>query len=319
MIFSLTILGSSSALPTSKRFPTAHLLNVNERFFLIDCGEGTQVQLRRFKAPFSKIHHIFISHMHGDHIFGLYGLFSTFQLLGRKSELHIYGPEKLREYVGFYLSHFGHEQDFPIIVHPVGNRRTATIFEDKYLEVISIPLKHRIPATGFLFREKAAAPNISKEALQQFNPSIGQILEVKKGNDLILDDGRVISHSEVTCPPWKQRSYAYISDTAFKPDIVDILKNTDLLFHEATFSDDDAILAKKTLHSTSSEAATIALAADAEKLLLGHFSSRYKNLDKLLEDARKVFPQSFVVNDGDVYKVERQRKEREYPSDDRPY
>ena len=311
MTFSLTILGSSSALPTSKRFTSAHLLNVNERIFLIDCGEGTQVQLRRFKAPFSKIHRIFISHMHGDHIFGLFGLFSSFQLLGRKSDLHIYGPGELRDYVGFYLSNFGHDQDYQIIVHPVGHRRTSIVFEDESIEVSSIPLKHRIPVTGYFFREKPPEPNITREALQEFNPSISQILAVKNGSDLIFDDGRIIPNKEVTYPPWKQRSYAYISDTAFKPDIVDVLKNTDLLYHEATFSDDDALLAKKTFHSTSSEAATIALAANAGKLLLGHFSSRYKSLDKILEDARKIFPQSFVVNDGDYYTVERQRKERE--------
>lgn len=308
MTFSLTILGSSSALPTSKRFPTAHLLKVNERFFLIDCGEGTQVQLRRFKAPFSKIHRIFISHMHGDHVFGLFGLFSTFQLLGRKSDLHIYGPGELRDYVNFYLTNFGHEQDYRIIVHPVGHRRPSLVFEDERIEVTGIPLKHRIPVTGFLFREKAPEPNITKDALEEFTPSISQILSVKKGNDLILEDGRIIAHKVVTSPPWKRRSYAYISDTAYKPDIVDILKGIDLLYHEATFGDEDSLLAKKTLHSTSSEAATIARAAGVGKLLLGHFSSRYKSLDKLLEDARKIFPQSFIVNDGEVYSVERQRK-----------
>ncbi len=307
MTFSLTILGSSSALPTSQRFPTAHLLNLSERFFLIDCGEGTQVRLRQFKAPFNKINRIFISHMHGDHIFGLYGIFSSFQLLGRKAEMHLYGPGELKEYVDYYLSHFGHEQDYRIIVHPVGHKRPAIVYEDDLVEVLSIPLKHRIPVTGYLFREKPSEPNIMTESLAEFRPSISQILEIKQGKDLVTTDGRVIPNRKLVYPPWKGRSYAYISDTAYLPAIADILQGVDLLYHEATFDGDDLALARKTFHSTSAEAASLARDSGAEKLLLGHFSSRYKKLDKLLEDARKIFPESYTVNDGDVFSVERVR------------
>ncbi len=307
MTFSLTILGSSSALPTSKRFPTAHLLNVNERFFLIDCGEGTQIQLRKFRAHLGRINHIFISHNHGDHIFGLFGLLSSFQLLGRKTDLHIHGPGDLNELIRFYRKNFAQAGDFNIIMHSVGHKAPTVIFDDERVTVTAFPLKHRVPTTGFLFREKPVDLNLRKEALDIYKPLIAQVVAIKKGDDLVLSDGTVVPNKELTLPPWKTRSYAYCSDTVYDPDILEVIKETDLLYHEATFMNSEQLLAQQTLHSTAEQAATIAKAAGVSKLLLGHFSSRYKNLDQLLDEARAVFPDVFLVNDGDVFEVERQR------------
>lgn len=307
MKFSLTILGSSSAMPTTKRFPTAHLLNVNERFFLIDCGEGTQLQLRRFKLGFAKINRIFISHIHGDHVFGLFGLLSSLQLLGRKSELHIHGPGEIRELVKFYQKYFGTEQSYRIYVHPLGYTRKMMIFEDERLEVFSFPLKHRVPACGFLFREKPSELNLKKEAIDIHKPGIEYIRKIKKGEDFVNPQGVVVPNCELTLPPWKQRSYAYCSDTSFCPELADILKDVDLLYHESTFATEDEELASATGHSTSAQAARIALECNARKLVIGHFSSRYKSTDNLLGQAREIFANTFAASDGDEYVVERTR------------
>lgn len=311
MIFSLTILGSSSAIPTSKRFPTAHLLNVNERFFLIDCGEGTQIQLRKNKIGFGKLNHIFISHNHGDHVFGLFGLLSSFQLLGRKSDLHIYGPENLRSLINFYNDNYMSDGDYKIIFKVVGHKRIQRIYEDHIMEVFSIPLKHRTPTAGFLFREKEPELNIKKEAIERYRPGIEEIVNIKRGADLALENGETVPNKELTLPPWKPRSYAYISDTAIHRKIVDYIRGVDLLYHEATFEAKDADLAKQTFHSTSFDAAEIAKAAAVKKLLLGHFSTRYKQIDTILEEARKLFDNSYAVEDGDLFKVEREREETE--------
>jgi ribonuclease Z len=284
------------------------LLNVNERFFLIDCGEGTQIQLRRHRIGFGKINHIFISHNHGDHIFGLYGLLSSFQLLGRKAELKIYGPENLRAFLNFYFNNYMTEDDYRITFIPVGHRGTQRIYEDRQLEVLSIPLKHRTPTTGFLVKEKTPELNIRKEAVEKYRPGIEDIVKVKKGEDLILEDGSLIPNKELTLPPWKPRSYAYISDTAYHPKIVQDIRNVDILYHEATFAEADAAIAKDTFHSTATDAAKIAKAAGVNKLLIGHFSTRYKIIDKLLEEARSSFDESYAVEDGDVYSVERRRE-----------
>jgi ribonuclease Z len=305
--FSLTILGSSSALPTSKRFPIAHLLNVNERFFLIDCGEGTQMQLRKFRSSFGKINHIFISHTHGDHVFGLPGLLSTFQLLGRKTDLHIYAPGELGILLDFYRKNFGEDLTYRIILHSLGYKRPHVIFSDKQVEVMSFPLKHRVPACGFLFREKPALLNLRKESMDIYKPGIEEIKEIKAGSDLTLHSGTVIPNSELTLPPWLTRSYAYCSDTAYYPEIAAICKDVDLLYHEATFSSEDQQLAEQTMHSTSADAARIAILANAKKLLIGHFSSRYKSIDPLLIQAKTLFPDTIAVNDGDNFTIERQR------------
>lgn len=307
MKFSVTILGSSSAMPTSKRFPTAHLLNVNERFYLIDCGEGTQIQLRKFHLPVARINHIFISHIHGDHVFGLYGLFSTFQLLGRKNDLHVFGPGELNELVNFYIRYFGNQQSYKIIVHSVGYSRKMLIYEDARIEVFSFPLEHRIPSCGFLFREKKSELNLRKESIDKYRPGIENIHKIKKGEDYITPEGNRIPNAELTLPAWKSRSYAYCSDTAYSTSLPEIVKNVDLLYHEATFSSEDKELATKTMHSTAEQAAMIASEAAVSKLLIGHFSSRYKSPDLLQDEARMVFGNTFAVNDGDIFEVERIR------------
>jgi ribonuclease Z len=296
-------------MPTSKRFPTAHLLNVNERFFLIDCGEGTQIQLRRFKLGFAKINRVFISHIHGDHLFGLFGLLSSFQLLGRKNELHIHGPGEIKEIVNFYEKYFGTEQSYRIKVHPLGYTRKMLIFEDERLEVFSFPLKHRVPTCGFLFIEKEGDLNLKKEAIDKYKPGIENIHSIKAGKDLVLDDGTIIPNTELTLSPWKRRSYAYCSDTSFDPKLSEILQEVDLLYHEATFSREDEELAKITGHSSTVQAASIALSSNARKLLIGHFSSRYKSPEILQNEAREIFPETFAVNDGDEFEVERVRNE----------
>jgi len=296
-------------MPTTKRFPTAHLLNVNERFFLIDCGEGTQIQLRRYKLGFAKINRIFISHIHGDHVFGLFGLLSSFQLLGRKHEIHIHGPGEIMEVVKFYEKYFGTEQSYRIKVHPLGYTRKMLIFEDERIEVFSFPLKHRVPTCGFLFQEKFPELNLKKEAIDKYKPGIENIRKIKTGSDLHLPDGTVIPNSELTLPPWKPRSYAYCSDTSFDPQIAEYVKGVDLLYHEATFSSDDQELAGITGHSSTVQAAEIALASGAQKLLIGHFSSRYKSPEKLMNEAKEIFANTHAVNDGDIFEVERKRKE----------
>ncbi len=296
-------------MPTSKRFPTAHLLNVNERFFLIDCGEGTQIQLRRYKLGFAKINRVFISHIHGDHVFGIFGLLSSFQLMGRKNELHIHGPGEIMEVIKFYEKYFGVQQSYRIIVHPLGYTRKMIIFEDEKIEVFSFPLKHRVPTCGFLFREKPAELNLKKEAIDQYKPGIENIHKIKKGADLELTDGSIIPNSLLTLPPWKVRSYAYCSDTSFDLQLAEVLQEVDLLYHEATFSREDEELANTTGHSSSIQAAKIALACKAGKLLIGHFSSRYKSPEILMMEAREIFANTDAVNDGDVFEVKRERIE----------
>jgi ribonuclease Z len=306
--FSVTILGSSSALPTSERFPTAHLLNANERFFLIDCGEGTQIQLRKFRIRFGKINHIFISHLHGDHIFGLFGLISSFSLIGRTASLHIFGPEQTEELILDHLKFFQSELSFDISIHTIQHRRSAMIYQDQKIEVMSIPLKHRIPTCGFLFREKQVPRNIKKDMVEKYQIPIKDIVKIKNGKDFETGDGKIIPNSELTLPPFRTRSYAYCSDTAYSEDIIELVRSVDLLYHEATFLQKDEDLAVETLHSTTKQAAEIAVKANVGKLIIGHFSSRYKNYDTFEEEAQVIFPNTKAVMDGDVFSVNQVRE-----------
>jgi ribonuclease Z len=303
MIFELTVLGSSSATPTSIKFPTAHVLNAHERFYLIDCGEGAQIQLRRAKIKLGKINHIFISHLHGDHVFGLFGLLSTFNLLGRKNTLHIYGHSDLQYIINFYLKQFSPDNLFHIEIHPVVERKFQLIYEDKVLEVFAFPLKHRIPTFGFLFKEKQRLLNIRKECIDRFGLSISQILNIKEGKDIVTTSGEIIPNKELTERSFKPRSYAFCSDTAIYEKIITYLKNVDLLYHEATFLNEDRNLAKQTAHSTSIQAATIAQKAGVGKLLIGHFSTRYKNQNKFLDEARQVFSETYLAEELHQYGI----------------
>lgn len=301
MAFELTILGSSSATPTSERYPTAQVLNASGRFFLIDCGEGTQIQIRRQKIGFGKIKHIFISHLHGDHYYGLIGLISTFNLLGLKNDLHIYSPSQLKDIIQPQLDFLKGDLQFNVIFHPLNFKKPQLIFEDKKVEVLSFPLKHSINCCGFLFREKEKEANIKKECIQQYKIPIAQIVKIKQGADFIPEEGDPIPNEELTTPPPPPLSYAFCSDTAFHPQIVDVIKGVDLLYHEATFTEELRDWADKTYHSTALDAAKIAQLANAGKLILGHFSSRYKSVNPFLEEARSVFANSEAAVDGSTY------------------
>lgn len=303
MAFELTILGSSSAIPTSERYPTAQVLNMLGRFFLIDCGEGTQIQIRRQKIGFGKITRIFISHLHGDHYYGLIGLISTFNLLGLKKDIHIYSPSQLKDIIQPQLDFLKGDLQFDVIFHPLNFKKPQLIFEDKKVEVISFPLKHSINCCGFLFREKQKEANIKKECIEQYKIPIAQIRAIKQGADFVTADGETIPNSVLTTPPPRPKSYAFCSDTAFYPPIADVIKGVDLLYHEATFTEELRDWADKTYHSTARDAAGMAKLANAGKLIIGHFSSRYKSIEPFMEEAYTIFPNTEAAVDGKTYIV----------------
>ena len=304
MPFELTILGSSSALPTSDRYPTGQVLNVLGRFFLIDCGEGTQIQIRRNKIGFGKINHVFISHLHGDHYYGLIGLISTFNLLGRKNDLHIYSPSELKQLIQPQIDFIKGEKQFKILFHPLDLKKTKQIYIDKKVEVISFPLKHSIQTCGFLFREIRKQPNIKKELVQYYNIPIAEIKNIKAGGNFITENGEVIPHETLTTPAPQPCSYAFCTDTAFYPQIIETIKGVDLLYHEATFTEEMKEFANITLHSTAKDAAEIAKLAGAKKLIIGHFSARYKKLTPFLDEAKQIFENTEIASEGKTYRVE---------------
>jgi ribonuclease Z len=299
----LTILGSSSALPTSERYPSAHVLNAHERLFLIDCGEGTQMQLRKNRIRFSKINHIFISHLHGDHIFGLYGLLSTFSLMGRKSPLHLYAPESygqiLRSHLNDFDIHLSYELDFI----PLRGNDPAMILDDKYLTVTSFPLIHRVQSFGFLFREKNKERNIIDGIIEELGIPFERIPAIRKGEDFLTSEGFIIKNKDMTLPPDEPLSYAYCSDTKYFPRLASFIKDVTMLYHESTFDKSKEDLAAITFHSTTHDAARTALKANVGTLLIGHFSSRYKKTDPLVEEARSVFSRTFAAIDGKSYEI----------------
>ncbi len=299
----LTILGSSSALPTSERYPSAHVLKSHERLFLIDCGEGTQMQFRRSRIRFGRLNHIFISHLHGDHIFGLYGLLSTFSLMGRKEPLNLYAPEN---YMGILKSHLGDfdiRLSFEIDFIPLSGNDPALILDDKYISVTSFPLQHRIPAYGFLFREKPSDRNILKEKIEEYNIPAVRIPAIKKGEDFILPSGHLVKNEELTLDPPSPLSYAYCSDTRYFSRLSSFVKGVTVLYHEATFDKNKKDLAEITGHSTTHDAARTALNAGAGSLIIGHFSARYKDVSMLVAESREVFPRSYAAKDGKCYEI----------------
>lgn len=303
MTFSLTVLGSSSALPTRDRFPTAHALNVHERFFLVDCGEGTQLQMRRYGVRFSRLDHIFISHLHGDHFFGIYGLLSTFSLLGRTRDLHIYGVKQLEYILNDHLKYFGKEITYKIVFHEVNPRSNDLVYENKSVTVNVIPLNHRIPCCGYLFREKTPQRCIHKWMIEKYGIGIADIVRIKNGEDYIAEDGEVIPNTKLSYQPYEPRSYAYCSDTKFSEKVAEAVRGVDLLYHESTFADDLKDMAKQTGHSTARDAATVAQKAGVKQLIIGHFSSRYKDLQPLIEQAREVFANTELAEDGRVFDI----------------
>ena len=299
----LTILGSSSALPTSERYPSAHVLNAHERLFLIDCGEGTQMQLRKNRIRFSKINHIFISHLHGDHVFGLYGLLSSFSLMGREGKLHLYAPENYLNILHSHLIDFDIKLSFEIDFIPLSGNDPYTILDDKYITVTAFPLKHRVPTYGFLFREKVTARNILKEAIEKYQIPAVRIPAIKNGEDFITADGTIIENSEITLSPPDPLSYAYCSDTKFFKRLASFVKGVNMLYHEATFDSSKKELASTTGHSTTFDAAKTALDADVGTLIIGHFSSRYKEITFLVDEARTLFPNTMAAIDGKSYVI----------------
>ncbi|MFI5163840.1 MAG: ribonuclease Z [Bacteroidia bacterium] len=301
--FELTILGCSSATPTSSRHPTAQVFNVHERFFLIDCGEAAQIQLRRFKIKIQRIDHIFVSHLHGDHYLGLPGLLGTMHLLGRDKELHIYSPEGLEEIIKVSHHHSKTFLNYKIIFHTIEGKSAARIFEDDKLTVDTIPMSHRIPCYGFLFREKQGLKNIIKAKIEEYDIPVQQIQKIKEGNDFTTLQGKQIPNIELTTDAPAPRSYAYCSDTLYNESYIEQIKNVNLLYHEATFASDMIVRAKETHHCTATEAATIALKAHVKQLIIGHYSARYRELDPLLAEAKKVFENTLLAVEGETYKV----------------
>ena len=291
----LTILGFNSAIPTVNSAPTAQFLEMEERCFLIDCGEGTQVQLRKAKARFSKISHIFISHLHGDHCFGLPGLIASFRLLGRETPLHIYGPKGIKEMLETIFRITETHKGFELVYHELESKQSEKIFEDKRVEVFTIPLKHRVYCNGYLFREKPKERHLNMQEISKY-PEIEtcDYQNIKLGKDFVLNDGYTLKNATLTTDPSRSVSYAFCSDTRYIESIVPIIENVDVLYHESTFLHDLKEMADYTGHTTALEAARIARKANVGKLILGHFSNRYHDLTVFTDEAREVFPNSFL-------------------------
>ena len=278
--------------------PTSQVLEIKDRMFLIDCGEGTQVQLRKNKIKFSRIDHIFISHLHGDHFFGLPGLVSTFRLLGREKDLHIYGPKGIKEAIILLLKLGDSWTNYPLTFHELTSKRSEIIFEDDRVSVATIPLEHRIYTNGFLFREKPGERKLNIEAVAKLQIDKAYYRNIKKGKNVVLEDGTLIPNKVLTFDPPPTKSYAYCSDTGYKPEIVDQITKVDALYHESTFLESEARLAPKTKHCTAKQAATIAKAAEVGTLILGHYSTRYRTIALFKAEAEEIFPRTQLGDDG---------------------
>ena len=283
--------------------PTAQVLEIRNQMFLIDCGEGTQVELRRNGIRFSRLSRIFISHLHGDHFFGLPGLISTFRLLGRTRELHVYGPKGIREAITLLLKLGQSWTDYPLIFHELSSKESELIHEDEHLEVRTLPLRHRIYTNGFLFTEKPWPRKLNVEAVRKHGINRAYFRKIKEGADIPLDDGRVIPNRELTLDPPPPRRYAYCSDTAFDAELVPLIRGVDLLYHESTFLESETALSSKTGHSTAREAARIASSAGVGRLMLGHYSTRYHSVEAFREEAETVFPRVLLASEGEVYEI----------------
>ncbi|MEB8347132.1 ribonuclease Z [Flavobacteriaceae bacterium KMM 6898] len=294
----LHILGCYAATPRTFTNPTAQILEIKNHVFLIDCGEGTQVQLRKQKIKFSRIQHIFISHLHGDHFFGLPGLISTFRLLGRKTPLHIYGPKGIKEAVTLLLKLGDSWTNYPLLFHELTTKLPEVIFEDGKVTVDTIPLDHRVYTNGFLFREKPAERKLNIGVVKKYNIDTCYYQNIKGGKDIVLEDGVVVPNGILTLDPPKPRSYAFCSDTAYMPEIVPQIKEVDVLYHESTFLETERHLAPKTKHATAKEAASIAKAANVGVLVLGHYSTRYASIELFKEEAMEVFDRVELADDG---------------------
>ncbi|MFC7348158.1 ribonuclease Z [Chryseobacterium zhengzhouense] len=291
----LTILGFNSAIPTVNTSPTSQLLEMEERCFLIDCGEGTQVQLRKAKARFSKINHIFISHLHGDHCFGLPGLIASFRLLGRENPLHVYGPKGIKNMLETIFTITETHRGFEVIYHELDKNYSEKIYEDNRVEVFTIPLDHRIYCNGYLFKEKPKDRHINMEEVAKYDEiETCDYHNLKAGKDFVLSDGYVLKNEILTTEPAPSVSYAFCSDSRYLESVIPIVKNVTVLYHESTFLHDLKEMADYTGHATALEAATIAKKAEVGKLILGHFSNRYGDLTVFTDEARQIFPNTYL-------------------------
>lgn len=297
--FDLHILGCGAALPTPHHFCSSQVLNIREKLFMIDCAEGSQIQLRRSHLKYPHLNNIFITHLHGDHCFGLMGLISTFALQGRTATLHIYAPTGLRDIFQPQIDFFCQGMEYAVQLHEVNHKEPTVIYDDRSVSVETIPLKHRIPCVGYLFREKQLPRHIRRDAIDAFGIPISQINNIKAGMDWQSPDGETIPNHLLTTPPDPVRSYAYCSDTLFVPQNAEQFAGVSLLYHEATFMQEHELLARKNFHSTAQQAATFAQLCHAEQLLIGHFSSRYKDKEpQLLAEAQSIFPNTIAAQEG---------------------
>ncbi len=299
----LTILGCYSATPSINTSPTAQVLNIRNHLFLIDCGEGTQVQLRRYKVKFSRIRHIFISHLHGDHYFGLIGLISTFMLIGREAELHIYGPKGIKEIILLQLKLGKSWIKYPLYFHELEGKEPQLIFEDDKVTVHTIPLKHRVYTNGFVFKEKIGDRKLNITAVKKAKIDMSYYQKIKQGFDVTNEEGVVISNKDITYDPEKPKSYAFCSDTAYFPECIPQLKNVTTLYHESTFLEEHKSLCASTKHSTAKQAALIAKEANVGKLILGHYSTRYSSLNKFIDEAETIFKNVELAEDGKTFVI----------------
>lgn len=302
MKFKLTILGSGGAIPTIEKRPTSQFLNIQERRFLIDCGEGTQIQLRKFGCRFTKIDHIFISHLHGDHYLGLIGLLSTFNLLGRINPIYIYAPKELEEILEMHFKISGKPFRFNIEFHPLNFKNKALIFEDNVLQVFSFPVSHSVPCCGFLFKEVKKSRNIIKTKIQNKPIPFEKLKLLKEGKNVDFNN-EILKYKDYTKDSPKPRSYAYCADTQYDENLLPIISNVDLLYHEATFLEQMKERAKKTQHSTAKDAATMAKEANTKRLIIGHFSARYNEIINFEKEAKTIFENTIAVNDGDIFEI----------------
>lgn len=301
--FRVHILGCGSALPTFRHFPSSQIIEIRGKVFMIDCGEGTQLQLRHSRVRFTKISAIFISHLHGDHCFGLIGMLSTFGLLGRTARLTIYAPSELENILNLQLRQFCYGLDYEVDFKAIDTTRSYTIYKDRSLTVDTIPLEHRIKCCGFLFREKPTTDHIRRDVADFYGIPVSQFNLIKAGGDWTTTDGMVIPHSQLTVPADPPRSYAYCSDTRYIPTLHHLLKGVNTLYHESTYGEDNLQMAVKYYHSTAKQAATVARDAEVERLLLGHYSSRYEDESVLLKEAQEVFPKSVLSEEYAVFDI----------------
>ncbi len=307
MALYLTILGSSSATPTSHRHPSAFILKSNKKkdYFLIDCGEGTQILMRRASIRMQRISRIFISHLHGDHFFGLIGFIFTQNLLGRTEELHIYAHKALEKIIKLQLKIEKTTLSYPLIFHTISTKKKKiyTIYEDEAIEIKTFPLLHSVPTNGFLFKEKGSGRLVSKEFISNYHPTTEQVASIKQGGDFTTKDGTVLLNKDITIRSDEQKTFAYCSDTAYTETIIPYIKDVDMLYHEATFMQDMAQIAAEKYHSTAQEAAEIAKLAHVKRLLIGHYSARYKDINPLLDEALAVFPNTLAAFEGATIRI----------------